>query len=303
MQLRQLEIFSVLADELHFGRAAARLRISQSALSQQLQKLETSLGTQLVIRTSREISLTEAGALFLEPARQTLATADRAQLLIEDHKAGRTGRIVIGSLGAGLNGPLPVIIRNFRTSSPTSVIELKHFRDSASQERALLTGALDAGILRRIVNDRSIRAVKLLDESFVVFFPDQHRLSSRDTVSLSELTEEDYVFWHRHFGSSFYDLIVDACREHGFQPNIEGYGDTLEAQLALVVSGVGICIQSASHASIKRHGVTAVRLDPHDLGAPLWFAYRRWQDSPVVAKLVEVVEECGQIISEVRHYR
>ncbi|WP_457967051.1 LysR substrate-binding domain-containing protein [Arthrobacter sp. D1-29] len=293
MQLRQLEIFSVLADELHFGRAAARLRISQSALSQQLQKLEASLGAQLVFRSSRDISLTEAGTLFLEPARQTLATADRAQLLLQDHKAGRTGRIVIGSLGAGLNGPLPEIIRKFRSRSPASIIELKHFRDSASQEHAILTGALDAGILRRVVNDRSIRAVKLLDESFVVFFPNQHRLADRRMVSLSELTEENYVIWHRHFGSSFYDLIIGACHEHGFQPNIEGLGDTLEAQLALVAAGVGICIQSESHASITRLGVTSVPLDPRDLGAALWFGYRRWQDSPVVAKLIEVIDECS----------
>lgn len=112
-------------------------------------------------------------------------------------------------------------------------------------------------------------------------------------VSLSELTEENYVFWHRHFGSSFYDLIMVACQEHGFQPNIEGLGDTLEAQLALVAGGVGICIQAASHASITRLGVTSVPLDPRDLGAALWFGYRRWQDSPVVAKLIEVIEECS----------
>lgn len=291
MQLRQLEIFSVLADELHFGRAAARLRISQSALSQQLQKLEVSLGSRLVLRTSREISLTEAGTLFLEPARQTLATADRAELLLQDYKAGRTGRIVIGSLGAGLNGPLPEIIRRFRITSPTSVIELRHFRDSTSQEHAILTGALDAAILRRVANHRSIRTVKLLDESFVVFFPNHHRLAGRSLVSLAELTEENYVLWHRHFGSSFYDLIIDACREHGFQPNIEAFGDTLEAQLALVAGGVGICIQSASHASITRIGVKSVPLDPRDIGASLWFAHRRWHDSPVVAKLVEVVAD------------
>lgn len=290
MELRQLEMFSVLADELHFGRAAARLRITQSALSQQLKKLEETLGSQLIARTSREVGLTEAGVLFLEPARQTLAAADRAHLLVQDHRSGRTGRIVVGSLGAGLNGPLAEIIRDFRKLSPSSIIELKHFRDSASQERAILTGALDAGILRRVVNTRSIRAMKLLDESFVVFVPDEHRLAQRTMVSLSELAEENYVLWRRDFGSSFYDLIIDACLERGFQPNIEGIGDTLEAQLALVDAGVGICIQAASHASITRAGVRPVPLDPRDLGAPLWFAYRRWQDSPVVSKLVEAVE-------------
>jgi DNA-binding transcriptional LysR family regulator len=294
MNNRLLEAFTVLADELHFGRAAARLHISQSALSQQLQKLESDLGAQLVIRTSREISLTEAGELFLEPALETLAAAERAVLVVRDYNEGRTGRISIGSLGAGLNGPLPNIIRAFRRVSPTSTIELTHAGDSASQERAVLAGKLDAAVVRRVANDRSIISMKLLDESFVVFLPSNHRLAARAQLSLAELADESFVFWPRRLGPSFYDLVVDGCRAKGFEPRVEALGDTLEAQLALVTAEVGVSIQASSNASIHRAGTTAVPLHPDDLAATLWFAYRRWHHSAVVDKFLTVVDELNQ---------
>ncbi|TDE11227.1 LysR family transcriptional regulator [Jiangella asiatica] len=291
MQLRQLEIISVLADELHFSRAAQRLGISQSALSQQLHKFETELGVRLVTRTSREISLTEVGEQVLEAARQTLAAVDRTRVIVDDHLAGRTGRMVIGSLGAGLNGPLPGILRKFRQVSPRSVIELIHSRDSATQERGILSGELDAAVVRRVANIRSLETTKILDESFVVYLPDDHRLAARTTISLGELFDESYVFWHRHLGSSFYDLLIDGCRAQGFEPRIEALGDTLEAQLALVAAGIGISIQAASMASIARSGTVAIPLDPADLRAGLWFAYRRWNRSALVENFLSVAKD------------
>ena len=291
MQLKQLEAFGVLADELHFGRAADRLGVSQSALSQQLQKLESELGVQLVIRTSREITLTEAGSLLLPAARQTLASADHAVSLIEDFKAGRTGRIVVASLGAGFNGPLPEIIRRFHAAMPGSIVELVHSRDSASQERAVLAGAFDAAVVRRVVNERAIESVRLLDETFVVYVPDDHRLADRDVVSLAELASEPFVFWQRRLGSSFYDLIVDGCRAQGFEPTIHSLGDTLEAQLALVAAGLGVSVQARSHSSISREGTIAVPIEPRELTVSLWYAYRKGRRTASADAFLQAVRE------------
>ena len=291
MQLRQLEIVSVLADELHFGRAARRLGITQPALSQQLNKLEAELGVELVTRSSREISLTEIGERVLDAARQTLASVDRTKVLVDDYRAGRIGHIVIGSLGAGLNGPLPGILRQFRKVSPRSVIELIHSRDSSTQERGILTGELDAAVVRRVSNNRSVETLKILDESFVVFLAEDHRLADRRVISLGELFDESYVFWHRHLGSSFYDLLIDGCRAQGFEPRIEALGDTLEAQLALVAAGIGISVQAASMASISRSGTVSVPLDPADLSATLWFAYRRWNRPALLENFLSVARD------------
>lgn len=289
MQLKQLEAFSVLADELHFSRAAAKLRISQSALSQQLMRLEADLGVELMRRTSRDIALTEAGLLFLRAARHTLASADRAEALIADYVAGRTGRVVVGSLGAGLNGPLSDAIREFHTAYPQSAVELVHLRDSASLERRVLTGELDFAFLRRLANLRTLRTVRVLDEEFVVFLHDGHRLANRELVDLGELADETFVFWPRRLGTTFYDLIIDGCRAHGFEPRVHSIGDSLEAQLALVAAGVGVSVQAASNAVVGRTGVVAVPLHAEDLRVELWCAWRRSPLAPAGELFLDVV--------------
>ncbi len=289
MQLRQLEMFSVLAQERHFGRAAARLQVSQPALSQQLQHLEAELGVQLVVRTSREVTLTEAGSLLLDPALEAIASVSRAATLIGDFRAGHAGRVVIGSLGAGLNGPLPAIIRRFHATNPHTVVELYHQRDNSAHERALRAGEIDAAFVRRIANDRAVESVQVLDEGFVVALPEDHRFAGRSQLSLSELSGETFAFWPRRLGSGFYDLIVDACRTQGFEPDVRSVGDTLEAQLALVAAGLGVSVQAQSNASVGRPGVVFVPLRPDDLRAALWCAFRRGKRSASADAFLEAV--------------
>jgi DNA-binding transcriptional LysR family regulator len=287
MHVRHLESFLVLADQLHFGRSAAMLGISQSALSQQLQRLEDEVGVQLVVRTSREVTLTEAGVMLLEPARAVIASVDRADAVVSDFREGRSGRVVVGSLGAGLNGPLADIIRGFRTSHPSSSIELRHTRDGVPQERALLAGELDVAIVRRVVEDRLIDSVRLLVEPFVVYVPSDHALAGRVSIDLAELAAETFVLWPRRLGAAFYDLVVDACRAAGFTPIVGSQGDTLEAQLALVAAGCGVSIQASTNGSISRPGVRCVPLRREDLQVGLWCAWRRGAVSPVVRSFLD----------------
>ncbi|MCO1574342.1 LysR family transcriptional regulator [Crossiella sp. SN42] len=283
MEFRQLRSFVVLAEELHFGRAAARLGIAQPSLSQQLQQLETELATTLVHRTSRHVTLTEAGELLLRGAHRTLAEAERAVDAVHDLKAGRLGRLVIGSLGAGLNGPLPGVIRRLRQANDKVTVELRQFSDSASQERGLLDGTLDIAVLRQVAGDRAIVTRQLLTEPFLVYLPSDHRFAGRAELRLAELAEETFVSWPRHLGPSFHDLVTDACHQHGFTPAIEGLGDSLVAQLALVAAGVGVCVQALSNATLRREGTTVVPLRPSDITAQLHLAYRHWHhDTPVV---------------------
>jgi len=291
MNLRHFEAFVVLAEELHFGRAASRLGITQSALSQLVGRLENDLGTQLVVRTSREVGLTEAGEIFLAPAQQALVEADRARSLVDDYKAGKVGRLTVGSLGAGLNGPLTDVIDLFRARSPHGLIELRHYPDSASQERGLIAGTLDVAVIRRVVNDRALEARELLRETFVAFVPRGHRLEGRDLVSLAELADEAFVLWPRELGSSYYDLVVDACRARGFEPRIEGFGTSLEAQLTLVAAGVGVSVQSVANQAIAREGTVTVPVEPADLRASLWVAYPRWNRSATARLFVEAIDE------------
>lgn len=282
MELRHLRAFAALADQLHFGRAAARLGITQSALSQQIARLEKELGVTLVKRTSRETTLTSIGELYLPSVLRTISEVDRGLGTIREAAEGWLGRLVIGCVGAGVNGPLPGYLSAFRRLAPHHVIELHHSLDSAAQERELLTGSLDLALVRSIVNEQSLVAHKLFDEPFAVFVPTSHPLASRDLIGLSELRDEGFVFWLRAAGPSYYDLVMSACHAAGFTPRIEAHGNSLEAQLGLVAAEAGVLLQSASNGSVSREGVTMIPLHPQDIVSPLWLAYRRWHRNSLV---------------------
>jgi len=291
MDLRQLRSFVVLAEELHFGRAASRLGIAQPSLSQQLQQLEAELDIALVERTSRRVCLTEAGSVLLRGANRTLAEADRAATAVHDLRSGRAGRLVIGSLGAGLNGPLPDILRLVRAGGAPFTIHARHFGDSASQERELLAGTLDVALLREVAHHRAIESREILSEPFVAYVPADDPLAARGQISLADLASHPFVLWPRHLGESFYDIIIDACSRHGFTPAIAGVGDSLEAQLALVAAGLGVSIQAASNQSLSRAGVTMVRLPPADISARLRVAYHKWRRPPALTQFLSALRE------------
>lgn len=287
MDLRQMRAFQAIADNLHFRRAAESLGISQPALSQQLARLEAELGTELVVRTSREVSLTQVGELFLEACARTLAEANRALELVRDAPSGITGRLIIGALGAGANGPLPGMIRAFRAGFPELLVELHHFPESAAQERGLLAGTIDVAVVRSIANEQSIESRKIFDEPFVVYLPIDHPLADRAVLDLADLSGEDFVIWPRAIGPAYYDLVIDGCRRAGFTPRIQGYGTSLEAQLALVAAGVGVSLQAASNSSISRARIACVPVTPADMMSPLWLAWRRWHRSRLVDRFLE----------------
>ncbi|MCS3843829.1 LysR substrate-binding domain-containing protein [Microbacterium sp. AK031] len=285
MDLRQMRAFVALADNLHFGRAAESLGVSQPALSQLLSKLEAEMGAELVVRTSREVSLSPVGELFLEGCRRTLSEALRAEEIVRDAPLGINAHLVIGTLGAGANGPLPEMISGFRATTQGLVVELHHHSNSATLEREILAGSLDLGVVRSISNEQLVASRRLLDEQFVVYLPDSHPLAARERVRLHELAAEDFILWPRYHGPSYYDLIISGCQRAGFTPRITGYGTSLESQLALVAAGIGVTLQAESNSSIIRAGVRCIPLAA-DLDATLWLAYRRWHRPPIVDRFL-----------------
>ena len=290
MDLKHLRSFVVLAEELHFGRAAHRLGLTQSALSQQLQKLETVLEVQLLVRTSREVALTEAGTEFLEPALGALAAANRAYDSVADIKAGRAGRLRLGSLSAGMNGILAPILERYRVRMPTSIIEV-HGSDSRSQERSLVAWELDAVVVRGLLDHSVIATIPLTEEKLVAFLPEGHPLADRPGVWLEELKDEHFVFWQRQRMTSFHDSVLKVCRAHGFEPSIQAYGDTLEAHLTLVAAGGVISLQSDMNTSIDRRGVRMVPVLDEDVRFNLWLAYLATKKTPALNAFLACVQE------------
>ena len=154
MELRHLRSFLAVAEELHFGRAAARLYISQPPLSQQIRRLEDELGARLFHRTKRRVELTPAGKAFLTEARQTLAQAERAVRAAQRAERGELGELVVGYVTSATYGPLPDVIRTFRKRFPDVDLRLQNLR-SMQQRQALIDRRIDVGFVRPQVADPS----------------------------------------------------------------------------------------------------------------------------------------------------
>jgi DNA-binding transcriptional LysR family regulator len=294
MDLKSMLAFRTLADELHFSRAAELLGISQPALSQQMQRLESELDSELFVRTSRAVRLTQIGELFLESCRRTLAEADRARATVKDAREGIMGRLVIGCLGAAANGPLPGMVRAFLDEEPRRAVELRHFVDSGEQERALIAETIDVGFVRSIGLVDQVEGIHVLDEPFIVFVPESHPFAGRSRVGLAELRDESMIFWPRSMAPSYYDMIIGGCRRAGFDPRISGYATSLESQLALVAAGLGVTLQSESNGHLSRDGVVTVELDAPDFRTALWLIYPRWHRSRLTDRFIEVAQPLAQ---------
>lgn len=216
MELRQLRYFVTLAEELHFGRAAAREHIVQSALSQQVQRLERTLGVVLVSRNTRHIALTAAGVRFLAEARQILAHVDRATAVAQG--TDDTGPVLrVGVLDEGYEAVRPVL-HEMQARHPEMEIHLVH-AGVPDQCRALIDGRLDVGVGRASAVPPEIDTELFRLDPLGVLVPDGHRLAGRAAVPVSLLDGECLLLPDERQAPEFRRLLTELCRSAGFFPN------------------------------------------------------------------------------------
>jgi DNA-binding transcriptional LysR family regulator len=279
-----------VAEELHFGRAAARLHISQPPLSQQIQRLEDELGARLFHRTKRRVELTPAGRAFLTEARETLAQAERAVRAAQRAERGELGELVVGYLIAAAYGPLPDVIRMFRRRYPDVDVRLQNLR-SVQQRHALLNRQIDVGFVRPQAADPRLSYETLWRDSVVVALPGHHPLARRTTVDVSELEAERFVLIAPEDAGAFYDQVFALCRSAGFTPRVAHRVPDLHATIALVAAGLGIGPVPAAIQGFKRKGVVYRRLRPHTFGIEMGLAWRRDDDSALLQQFRRVARE------------
>ena len=196
MELRTLRYFVVLAEELHFGRAAQRLAITQPPLSLAIRGLEDELGVILLARTRRRVALTHAGSTFLEQARGILARTAEAVQLAQAADRGDVGRLTIGFMSASIFTLLPAVLREFAARHPGVRLDLRELT-LPQQIAALRSGNLDAGFVRPPVTDADLTATPLLEEPLRVALPAGHRLTASKRVRAAELAGEPFVTFQR----------------------------------------------------------------------------------------------------------
>ncbi len=249
MEFRHLRYFLVLADELHFGRAARRLSISQPPLSLNIQQLEASVGARLFERDSKGVRLTAAGRAFRESATALLAQAEEARLLARQIEAGAVGRLRVGFVGSMLYRGLPQKLQQFEADQPGIQIALTEL-NSQEQIEALLHGQLDVGFIHtsRVPDELATRLIH--SEPFVCCMPAGHRLAIRRNtgrpVALTELRGEPFVLFSRKASPDYYARIVDMCAAEGFYPQIRHEVRHWLSVVSLVSQGMGVAVVPAA---------------------------------------------------------
>jgi DNA-binding transcriptional LysR family regulator len=262
--------FTTVADELHYGRAADRLHITQPALSRQIRDLELALGVRLFDRTSRRVVLSQAGQAVLGQARRVLTESDRAVRLARLAAHGERGELAIAALPAAALGVLPAIIRAYRGAHPAIGVRIAESFDD-EQLTALTAGRIDAGFLRAAAAPPGIRLQTLLTEPVMAGLPADHRLARHDRIALSELAAEPFVFFPRHRSVLAYDEFIASCRAAGFSPAIAQEASGISA-LGLVAAGLGVTVVAASYQALSLEGVRFVPVAGHQLALQVAWA-------------------------------
>jgi DNA-binding transcriptional LysR family regulator len=296
MELRALRYFSALAEELHFGRAAKRLAMTQPPLSQAIGNLERELGVRLFDRTRRRVALTHAGAAFLEEARATLAHATQAIETARRADRGEVGRLAVGYLAATAYSLLPLVLRDFARGFQGVKLELRELT-LPQQFEALLRGDIEVGLLRPPVAPAELASETVLSERFVLALPVRHPLCALRRVPAKRLAGERFIMFPRQPGLVFHDLVMDFCLRSGFTPRVAQEANQTHTVVGLVSAGIGVALVPASTQKIALAGVAYRPLREATPYAKTAVAWRRADASPVVAAFLDVARRVAKQVN------
>lgn len=304
MELRHLRYFVALAEELHFGRAADRLGVAQPPLSRQIAQMEAELGTPLFSRTSRRVTLTAAGAAYLERVRRILADVEGAARVALRAADGQAGQLRVGFTSHLAYRFLPELLGAFRgTRTPEVAVEAREL-STAQQTKALHDGEIDLGLLTLPVGDESLIIRRLFREPIVLVLPAGHRLArgSADTpVELANLRGEPFVLCPRYHRAGSTQTILDHCRQAGFEPRVTQEIEHKQALVGLIAAGVGLSLLPQSMTGLLHEGVTPRWLTPPLPPLELVAAWRRPEgsaDSPLRRRFVETAVKTARAVSQ-----
>ena len=276
MKLHALRYFVVLAEELHFGRAAQRLAITQPPLSAAIQQLESELGVRLLDRNPKRVLLTPAGSAFLGEARQVLAGVDRAAETARAVAGGQRGRLDVGVTGSMAYRDVPRIVRAFQQQWPEIELTLREL-STVEQLDALLHGQLHAGFVNAATVPAPLAALALPAETLVACLPAGHALAGQARLDLRVLAYEAFVMFARDVAPAHHDHVVATFSRAGIHPRMVHAARQWLTVVALVAGGLGVALVPAS---VARSGAAGVRFVPLAQPATLGVGLLAWSAAP-----------------------
>jgi DNA-binding transcriptional LysR family regulator len=291
IDIRRLQLFVAVGEELHFGRAASRVGMAQPPFSQQIRRLEQELGVDLLVRNSRNVSLTDAGAELLTSARDLMRRRDQIVGRVRRTATGDAGTLRLGFAASSAVGILPKIVRRFREVLPEVVLELDD-RDGTDVAAALRTGALDIAIVRAPFEAEGIAVEQLHNETFVAVLSADHLLAAHATVTPADLAGQPLILFPRVASPGLHDTIIGMCIRSGFSPTIIQEASAWLSIMGLVESGFGITIAPKSAASICPSTIVCVPITGTYDRARLALAHLKGASAPLVSRFGQIARDC-----------
>jgi DNA-binding transcriptional LysR family regulator len=282
LDLRLVEYFIAVAEELHFGRAAERLHIAQPSLSQQIRRLEALLGVSLLERNSRNVHLTPAGRALLQEGRKTLSQAQHAIQMVQSAGAPR---LTVGFYGSAASELLPDVLRAFNVLLPDLDVDVRELLLGSIDD--ILTGSVDIAFTRLVPGQTELEVEVLAEEPRVAALASAHPLARNQTLTFADLRDESFVINPADNQPGPPPRWLAEQRRHGLPARIAAQAASLQEILALVAAGRGVCLvpQAVAH-HYPRAGLTYVPVSDAD-AAVVSLARRAGPIAPAVKAFIE----------------
>lgn len=289
VQLTQLRCFVAVATQLHFGRAAASLNMSQPPLTRHIQMLEHALGVVLFERNKRSVRLTPSGRALLPEAQDVLRRLANAELAARRAAESTQGSVVMGFIPASSYGVLPKLIALAKERLPGIELVLREMQ-SLDQYEALSSQQIDVGLVRPISQRSDVASVSVLKEPFILAIPAAHPLAAKENTCLADLDNQPFIMYSPLEGRYSYEMLVGAFRVAGCAPRYMQYITYPHSMLSLVSAGMGMALVPRSAARLRLENVRYVDIELNGAYAELHMAWRKTGADLATLELVKLLD-------------
>jgi len=291
MDLHQLRCFVAAAEELHFGRAAQRLDMLPSALGRFIRLLEEDLGTRLMTRTTRSVTLTDDGAILLKQASALLAQADALAATFRTHGRKQASTVRVGAIDSAAAGLLPMLLHDFRARRPDVTVQLVEDKTLRLVPQ-LLSGRLDLAFVRPPEStNKRLEFLFLFHETAVVAVSDRHPLASKKRLAIADLADQPLIVPERRSRPHSHDLTMKLFAEAGLEARIVQIANEKQTIVNLVSAELGVAIVPKWTSRMAARGVRYVRLAASDMNKlPLAAAWARGTRDPIRDDMLDMLK-------------
>ncbi len=289
MDIRQLECFVAVAEELHFRRAGERLGLSQPALSERVSALEHELGARLLFRTTRQVSLTQAGSEFLQDAKRILTDIERSVSNVVHTAESDLHHVRVSGVDEAMSILLPKALLAFRQTDPAAHVQILETSSSGQHSKELIAHRTDVAFVRTAQEDEFITSELLHRQPIVVVLASTNPLSSSASLSASDIANQPIIGYPKHARPILHEALWSAFRKIDAQPNIVCEVIDKSTLLQFVAHGIGIAIAPEWVKNIAPPGVSLVPFEPCENLIDLYVAYRKLGNSETVKRFIDTV--------------